>query len=344
MNIKPQPTSLIERPVVLQLDAPPAGAAPEPAVLATAGLLPVFLDWGGGASPGDEEALARADFILTWRTPVDEAMIRRARRCLVVIHTGPGAGRGVAPVALEAAREEGIYVASIPDYASGSWVEATFALLQRLRDEFSPAPRRPLAGLRLGLVGYGQVGREAARRARAQKMEVWACDPFAPEEPFLTAGVRQADLDSLCGVADILSLHAPLGLATRGLIGAGQLLMMKPGSLLVCTADPELVALDALAEALRRRRPLAAAFDEDLAAVLAPGHPLLGSMRLLHGTRQAGAGEASAAACRRRVADLIVYILRGNRPSHLLIDPPCPRHILLMAGLEYKKKVQGLDL
>lgn len=318
---------LLERPALLVLDAPPADFMPEAEVLAGAGVDCEFLD------PGDQESLERADFILTWRTPVDEAMIRRARRCLVILHYGPGGGRGVARVALEPAREEGIYVVSIPDFDTRSWVDETFRMIDEIFNVRAKAcTPNELKGMRLGLVGFGQVGREVARIAVAKKMEVWVCDPFAPPEPFLTADVKPADLATLCGVADILSLHVPIGAATRGMIGEDELLMMKSGSVLINTADPELVDLNALAAALDRGRPRVAAFDEDLGGILLAGDALLSHSGLRHGPRRAGAGEASMIARRRAAAERVIDILRGNRPPHLLIDPPCPRHILLLAS------------
>jgi D-3-phosphoglycerate dehydrogenase len=318
--------ALLERPAILILDAPPAGGEPERETLAAAGIEAELLAWGGGDAAADREALERADFILTWRVAVDEAMVRQARRCLAIFHYGPGAGRGVAPVALEAARQTGIYVASVPDAATASWVEETIRLITLLTRDTPELPVRKLAGLRLGLVGFGQVGRRVAQWGRERKMEVWACDPFAPDEPFATAGVRRADLVTLFGVADIVSLHLPLGPGTRGLIGAEPFMVMKPNALLINTSDPELVDPVALGEALERGRPLAAAFDEELGGALADRRGLL------HGARRAGVGEGWNAACRRRVAGLVASVLYGNRPDHLLIDPPCPRHILALAG------------
>ena len=142
--------SPIARPVVLVLDAPPADGAPELEAMAAAGIEAELITWGGGAAR-DGAALERADFILTWRTPLDEAMVRRAARALVIVHYGPGAGRGAAPVAVEAARATGIYVASVPDYATESWGG---------RD---PAPDTPDDARDAGFAA-ARPGRDAARR------------------------------------------------------------------------------------------------------------------------------------------------------------------------------------
>lgn len=334
------PHALIARPTILILDAPdalnaPGPGAPEREVLAARGIDAELIDLGASGAALDPDHLARADFILTWRRAVDAAMLEQARRCLLVVHYGPGAGLGVARVALEAARRLGIYVTSVPDFAPDAWADQTFDLLEQLRREIPGAAARPLDRLRLGLVGLGSVGRRVARRARALGMQVWACDPFVSQDSFDQEGVQRADLATLVGISDVLSLHLPLGPATRGMLGEENLPLCKAGAVLINSSAAELVALGALAEGLRRGRPAAAAFDRDPAEILPAGHPLLGHEKIIHSSSPAGASPDAALACRRRVAELIALVLRGNRSPHLLIDPPCPRHILLMANQDW---------
>jgi lactate dehydrogenase-like 2-hydroxyacid dehydrogenase len=162
-------------------------------------------------------------------------------------------------------------------------------------------------------------------------MQPWACDPFVSDEQFAQEGVRRADLAALMGLADIVSLHAPLSPETRGMISADLLLLMKEHSLLINTAAVELVDLAGLRMALERGRPAAAAFDEDLTdSLTGPDHRR--PVRLKHGPRQAGRSLEITTACRREAGRLLLSVLQGNRPGHLLIDPPCPRHILLLAN------------
>lgn len=323
--------TLLQNPTLLILDAPATAGTPELEILAKGGTQARILEYdpAGGLSAANREALAQADFILTGRTDVDEAMLEEARRCLLVAHYGPGVGPGVGRVAMEAARRQGIYVASVPDYAAGDWTGETFRLIEQLMAERGA---RSLKKLRLGIVGLGCVGKRVAREGTRRGMHVWAYDPFVSDEMLALDGVRRADLETLMGIADVVTLHVPLGPATRGMLSAERLGLMKRDAILVNTAAPELVDLDGLAAVMERGRPAAAGFDEDLAGLLGAGHPLAGWANVIHGPRRAGRNPESAEACRRKVGELLADVLRGNRPGHLLIDPPCPRHILLLAG------------
>jgi phosphoglycerate dehydrogenase-like enzyme len=113
-----------------------------------------------------------------------------------------------------------------------------------------------LAGRRLGVVGYGAVGRQVAAIARALGMDVVATDPFVRE-----ADVPLVDLDTLLASSDAVSLHAPLAEDTQGMLGAAELGRMRPQGLLINTSRGGLVDEQALAEALASGRIRGAAFD-----------------------------------------------------------------------------------
>jgi D-3-phosphoglycerate dehydrogenase / 2-oxoglutarate reductase len=113
-----------------------------------------------------------------------------------------------------------------------------------------------LAGRRLGVVGYGAVGRQVAGIARAIGMEVTATDPMVRE-----ADVLLVDLESLLAASDAVTLHAPLADDTRGMIGAAELGRMQRQALLINTSRGGLVDERALAEALAAGRIRGAAFD-----------------------------------------------------------------------------------
>jgi phosphoglycerate dehydrogenase-like enzyme len=92
-------------------------------------------------------------------------------------------------------------------------------------------PGVELAGRRLGVVGYGAVGRQVAGHRQALGMEVVATDPAGRE-----ADVPLVDLETLFASSDAVSLHVPLGGDTRGMIGAAELDRMRPHALLVNTS------------------------------------------------------------------------------------------------------------
>lgn len=119
-----------------------------------------------------------------------------------------------------------------------------------------------LAGKTIGLVGFGRIGREVAKRARAFDMRVLYHDVFRLDAAAeRDAGVEYRDLDALLGESDVVSLHAPLTPETRGLINARTLALMRPSAVLVNTARGPLVDARDLAESLRAGTIRAAAID-----------------------------------------------------------------------------------
>jgi phosphoglycerate dehydrogenase-like enzyme len=289
---------------------------------------------------------AEADAIVTWRAGVDAGTIARAGRCLAIIIAGPGCGPGAPRVDLEAARAAGIYVTSVPDYASEGWAAENMALIGKVAVAAELAEGNEsnyehehehehenksgtletsvnLRGIRLGIVGLGQVGRRVARLARRRGMELWGHDPFCPENPWKVLGVEPAPLEELLGIAQIVSLHVPLGPATRGMLHADRLNLLQRRTALVNAAAPELIDLAALPSALDRRRPAVAAFlTAPETSLPFPAHP-----HLIHRTTDAASTPAARAEALRRAIDIARMTCRGDRPPHLLIDPPCPRQV-----------------
>jgi glycerate dehydrogenase len=178
---------------------------------------------------------------------------------------------------LAACRERGIAVTNIRNYAVHTLPEHTFALMLALRrnliayradieagrwqqsDRFCllDHPIADLAGSRLGLMGYGALGKSVAALARAFGMEVAVCT----RSPVDDQGVSQVSFDELLESSDIISLHLPLTEHTRNLFGAAELARMKRTALLINTARGGLVDEAALADALRRGVIAGAGFD-----------------------------------------------------------------------------------
>jgi glycerate dehydrogenase len=170
-------------------------------------------------------------------------------------------------------RAHRITVCNIRDYATDSVPEHVLALIFALRrslvaydrdlrggkwqqiDQFCyfDHPIRGIAGSVLGVVGYGTLGRALADRARALGMEVIATG----SKP----GPGLIELDALLRRSDIVSLHCPLTEATRSLINAGRLRLMKPGAILINTARGALIDDAALADALLTGKIAGAGID-----------------------------------------------------------------------------------
>lgn len=278
------------------------------------------------AESGDEagEMIGRADLIILQRAGLDAALLRAAGQCRAVIHAGPGCETD-----LETARELGIYVCSIADAATGTY-RATAGRIMR---EFLAAwhggrtATRP-GGLRrrarVGLVGFGRLGRAFAEEARTLKLDVWGHDPFALEEPFKSMEVhRTAMLHDLLGIADLVLVQVASARSNAGMIGADALAWMKRGAWLANFGWEAAVEVKALAGAVASGRlgramvaTPGAAIDRvagELGQGIEPFDPVMGVEAAVHAEEL------------RRALDLAQSIERGEEPSPLLIDPPLPR-------------------
>ena len=118
-----------------------------------------------------------------------------------------------------------------------------------------------ISGATLGLVGYGQIARATATRARALGMKIAAHDPILPPNDPAWEGAENLTLPDLLARADVLSLHVPLTPETQGMLNATALAAMKPGAILVNTARGGIVDEAALADALRAGHLGGAALD-----------------------------------------------------------------------------------
>ncbi|OYX72045.1 MAG: 3-phosphoglycerate dehydrogenase [Rhizobiales bacterium 32-66-11] len=142
---------------------------------------------------------------------------------------------------------------------------------------------REASGSTLGLVGFGAIARDTARRATALGMRVVAYDPFlADDHPaFAQFGVTPLTLDALLATSDAVSLHVPLTDSTRGLIGPEALARMKRDAVLINAARGSVVDEAALADALTAGRLGGAMLDVFDREPLAGGGPLVGVPNLI---------------------------------------------------------------
>ncbi len=186
------------------------------------------------------------------------------------------AGVGVDNVDVEAATRRGIVVANAPESTIVSAAEHTIGLLLALSRNIPQAHAAlkdgrwergrfaglELAGKSLGVVGFGRIGQQVARRARGLGMRVVAFDPFVSAERFRELGAERVETpDEVLAEAEFLTLHLPLTPETRHSIDASAFAKMRDGVRLVNAARGELIDEDALVEALRAGEIAGAALD-----------------------------------------------------------------------------------
>jgi D-3-phosphoglycerate dehydrogenase len=241
-------------------------------------------------SPAADDILAvarDADAVLVTYAKLPGALLRQLTRCKAIGRFG----LGVDNIDLPAAKELGIAVNYVPDYCLREVSDHAMALLLALarkiplsnklvqsgRWEVPPiVPLRRLEGRVLGLIGFGNIPRALAPKAKAFGLRVVVHDPYVSPEALAAAAVEDASLDALLGMADFVSVHAPLSPATRGLIGAAAFSKMKKGALLINTARGPLIDEAALVAALDSGHLGGAALDVVGAEPLAKDSPLIG--------------------------------------------------------------------
>jgi D-3-phosphoglycerate dehydrogenase len=219
------------------------------------------------------EIIGRYDgIVIRSATKLTKELIDGAERLKVIGR----AGVGVDNVDVDAATRRGIVVANAPESTVISAAEHTVGLLLALSRNIPQAHAAlaegrwersrwggvELSGKTLGVLGFGRIGQQVARRALGLELRVVAYDPFVSKERFRELGVDRAETaDELYAAADFVTLHLPLTNETRGSIGADVFAKMRDGVRVVNAARGELVDEDALLDALRSGKVAAAALD-----------------------------------------------------------------------------------
>src|SRR5205823_4146030 len=205
-------------------------------------------------------------------TRVTAELIERAGRLKVIGR----AGVGIDNVDVQAATRRGIVVANAPESTVISAAEHTIGLLVALSRNIPQAhaalkqgrwERKTYGGIgladkTLGVLGFGRIGQQVARRAAGLGMRVVAYDPFVAPERFRELGVERVETeDGVYAAAEFLTLHLPLTEETRHALGAEAFAKMRDGVRLVNAARGELIDETALLEALRSGKVGGAALD-----------------------------------------------------------------------------------
>lgn len=284
--------------------------------------------WAGTDKPSAAELAESApgvDAILALgNDPVDAALMDAAGPSLEVVAL---ASMGFDNVDRAAAAERGIVVTHTPGVLAETTADLTFALILSARRRL-PAAGAGLAagswdvfrmddflgldvhGATLGLIGYGQIGRAVARRARGFGMRVLHHDPYATGTDELSKAV---DLATLLAESDVVSLHVPLTEETRHLVSVRELAAMKPTATLVSTSRGGVVDEQALLDAVRAGRLHSAGLDvyerEPMGRELSP---LVAEPHIVTLPHIGSATESTRAAMVDLAVDNILDVLGGS--------------------------------
>ena len=241
------------------------------------------------------------------------------------------AGSGLDGIDIAAARARGIEVLNCPDANSLAVAEHAFALMLALarrivsaddsmkagRWEKSKLLGLGLAGKSLGIVGFGRIGRQIAKRAQAFGMRVIVNQPRFTPELALEFGVEHSDLSNLLREADFVTLHVPLRPETRGLLGEHELALMKPTAYLINTARGEMVDEAALLAALDGGRLAGAALDV-FAQEPVVDHTLVSHPKVIATPHIAASTEDAQRTAAMQIAEQLLALLRRQRAADTL--------------------------
>ncbi len=280
------------------------------------------------ASAEDILAVARdADAVLVTYAKLPGDLLRQLKRCRVIGRFG----LGVDNIDIAAAKEMGITVTYVPDYCMQEVSDHAMALLLALVRKIPlsnklvhsgrwemPAvvPIHRLSGRVLGLVGFGNIPRQVAPKAKAFGLRVLVHDPFVPLQTLSAAGVEGVSFDRLLEISDFVSIHAPLTPLTRGLFNAEVFGKMKRGALLINTARGPLVDEQALVAVLDSGQVGGAALDVLATEPPPKDHPLFGRDNVILCPHTAFYSVEALEELQTKCASDVARVLSGEQPVY----------------------------
>lgn len=285
----------------------------------------------------ERSAWESCEAIIVRRVPIDADVIGHLKRTRIVVRMGVGFD----VVDLAACGEAGIAVCNVPDYGTTEVADSAIAMMlafargtaacdAALRADLKggwthvhSVTARRLRNACFGVIGLGRIGTASGLRARAFGMQVAFYDPALPNGAELSFGFTRArTLAELLGVADVVTIHAPLTAETRGMIDAKAVAAMRPGGYLINTARGPICDTAALLEGLKSGKLAAvgldvlpeepATADDPLVAAWQANEPWLRGRVLLN--PHAGFYSPDALAdLRRKAIETAYFYLRDGR-------------------------------
>lgn len=293
------------------------------------------LEYEVGACRDEDDAIALgrdADAVLNQHVPVTARVLDAWPRCRAVVHFG----KGVDNIDVDAATERGIWVANVRDANCDEVSNHVLALvLAFARGLFiydsevragrwsyrAAIPRHRLAGQVLGIIGFGDIGRLLARKARAIGLDVIAHS----RQPVDAEDMRFVTLPELLRQSDFVSIHVPLMRETAAMIGSHELALMKPSAFLVNTSRGGVVDQRALVDALQAGRIAGAGLDVTDPEPPRQDDPLLALDNVILTPHVAWYSEESRERVTVEAAREVVRILRGSAPRSAVNPGLVPR-------------------
>lgn len=244
-------------------------------------------------------------------------------------------GIGVDTIDIPAATERGILVANVPDYCISEVADHALAHFLNLARKISQAdsrvkqgewslgyvkPLQSIRGMRVGIIGFGRIGRAIASRLKPLGPEVVFHDPFLSGT---VEGCTAVNLQELYRTSDAIVVQCPATDATRHLLNADAFATMTRQPIIINCARGEIIDTDALVDALQSGRVRGAGLDvvEDEDALVSTDHPLKAMPNVSLTPHSAWFSDTAIPSLQRRAAEVMAEALTGKRPESALNAP-----------------------
>ncbi len=295
-----------------------------------------FLDEGGKAT----KDVLEADVVISGGMPLSTKEFSQLPKTRLLLRPYVGYD----DIDVEAADAEGILVANVPDAFSEEVANHALTLILAANNQLLISDRyvrsgewekqrgrpkravevRRLSALTLGFVGFGNIARLTAERARPFGFKLLAYDPFMKQEAADPYGATLVSFDQLLAESDILTIHTFLHKTTRHLLNAERIAQMKKGAYLVNTARGPIVDEEALIQALKSGHLAGAALDVTEVEPLAASSELIKLDNTILTPHMASESVEGRQTLMRRVAEIARSVAMGQLPE---------RHVVVNKGL-----------
>jgi D-3-phosphoglycerate dehydrogenase / 2-oxoglutarate reductase len=287
-----------------------------------------------GTNAKDQKQLSAlvkdADYVITQFSPVTADVIGAMEKSKIIVRYGIG----VDNVDLQAAAAKNIPVCNVPDYCIDEVADSALAMILDLTRKITPnailvksgkwglagtiASLKVMSEMTIGVVGFGRIGREVAKRLLPFKCKVLVFDPIADAAAVKAAGCTPANFDELLSASDLVTLHCPSNEKTKYMINAQSLGKMKDGAMLVNTSRGTLVKTDDLISALQSGKISAAALDVTDPEPINPDNPLVKMDNVIINSHIASASEGAVHKLRTGVAQIVALAVKGERLPNIV--------------------------
>jgi D-3-phosphoglycerate dehydrogenase len=279
--------------------------------------------------PGEVLQITKnADAIICQYAEINREVLHSVQKCKVVARYGVGLDN----IDVKAATEMGIQIVHTPYFCFVDVADHTMGLILalsrqiiRLNNTMKSNPNKNYGELlkylknvdrpreqTIGIIGFGKVGGEVAKRAISFGYKVITYDPYVPQEIISAQGVRKVELSELFRKSDIVTIHAPLNNETRKMIGSKALELMKETAYLVNTARGPIVDERALIEALQVHKLAGAALDVTEEEPIPNNHPFLKMENVILTPHVSFYSRTSIYDLKTKVAQYAINALKGT--------------------------------